>query len=151
MAGPPLYEHRNYYIIVMIEHSRMWVEVAALPSKDSSETARVFRRDVLCRYGAPAKVSTDLGIEFGKEFSEMLDDVLIDHRRTSRDHLQTDGLAESMGQNFKAELRKACLSSKASAWRDRLLGRSMTKRPRRLGELILDDERAEVQSVTKRA
>ena len=37
-----VYEHENYYIMAMIEHFSKWVEVAALPSKESSETARVF-------------------------------------------------------------------------------------------------------------
>ena len=48
----------------------------------------------------------------------MLDEVLIDHRRTSRDHPQADGLARRMVQTLKVALRKACLVGKASEWED---------------------------------
>ena len=78
--------------MVMIEHFCKWVEVVAIPSKESCETARVFRLYVLCRYGAPAEVLTDQGTEFRGEFQEMLDEALTDHR-TSRDHPHADGLA----------------------------------------------------------
>ena len=61
-------EYGNYYIIVMIEHFSKWVEVVAIPSKESCETARVFRQYVLCRCGAPAEVLTDQGTEFRGEF-----------------------------------------------------------------------------------
>ena len=39
--------------LVMIEHSSKWVEVVAIPTKESFDTAQVFRQYVLCRYGAP--------------------------------------------------------------------------------------------------
>ena len=113
LAGPfPESEYGNYYIMVMIEHFSKWVEVVAIPTKESCETARVFRQYVLCRYGAPAEVLTDQGTEFRGEFQEMLDEALIDHRRTSRDHPQPDGLAERMVQTLKIVLRKACLTGK---------------------------------------
>ena len=54
----------------------------------------------------------DQGTEFIGEFPEMLDELLIDHRRTLRDHPQADGLAERMVQTLKVALRKACLTIK---------------------------------------
>ena len=91
LAGPfPQLEYGNYYIMVMIEHFSKWVEVVAIPTKESRETARVFGQYVLCRYGAPAEVLTDQGTEFRGEFQEMVDEALVDHRRTSRDHPQAD-------------------------------------------------------------
>ena len=98
--------------MVMIEHFSKWVEVVAILSKETCETAKVFRQYVLCKYGAPAKVLTDQGTEFRGEFQEMLDEALIDDRRTSRDHPQADGLAERMVQTLKVALRKACLIGK---------------------------------------
>ena len=36
LAGPfPQSEYRNYYIMVMIEHFSKWVEVVAIPTKES--------------------------------------------------------------------------------------------------------------------
>ena len=60
----PQSEFGNYYIIVMIEHFSKWVEVVATPTKESCETATVFRQYVLCMYGAPAEVLTDQGTEY---------------------------------------------------------------------------------------
>ena len=87
--------------MVMIEHFSKWVEVVAIPTKESCEIARVFCQYVRCRYGAPAEVLTDQRTEFRGEFQEMLDEALIDHHRTSRDRPQADGLAERMVQTLK--------------------------------------------------
>ena len=113
VAGPfPQSEYGNYYIMVMIDLFSKWVELVAIPTKESCETARVFRQYVLCRYGAPAEVMTDWGTEFRGEFQEMLDEAIFDHRRKSRDHPQADGLAERMVQTLKVAQRKACLTGK---------------------------------------
>ena len=56
---------------------------------------------------------TDQGTEFIGEFQELLDEALIDPRRTSRDHLQADGLVERMVQTLKFALRKVCMTGKA--------------------------------------
>ena len=124
---------------------------------------------------------TDQGTVFRGELQEMLDEALIDHRRTSRDHPHADGLAEIMVQTLKVALRKACLTSKVSGWEDRLatitmghrmstheslahfspyyllfgrqplLGRNVSNRLRELPELDLDGEAARVADVTARA
>ena len=62
LAGPlPVSKYGNTFVMVMIEHFRKWAEVVAIPTKESTETAWVFREFVLCRYGAPAVVLTDQG------------------------------------------------------------------------------------------
>ena len=112
LAGQfPRSKYGNYYIMVMIEHFSKWVEVVAIPTKDSYETTRVFRLYILRRYGAQAEVLTDSRTEFRGEFQEMLDEALIDHCRTLRDHPHADGLAERMVHTLKVALRKACLTS----------------------------------------
>ena len=64
LAGPfPQSEYGNYYIMVMIEHFSKWVEVVAIPSKKSCETATVFRQYVMCTYGAPPEVLTDEALD----------------------------------------------------------------------------------------
>ena len=74
----------------------------------------MFREFVLCRYGAPAEVLTDQGTKFRGAFQELLDEALVDHRRTSQENPQSDGLAKRMVQTSKVALRKACLKGKAS-------------------------------------
>ncbi len=51
-------------------------------------------------------VLTDQGTEFQGEFQVLCDKVLIDHRTTSRDHPEADGLAKRVVQTVKRALRK---------------------------------------------
>jgi hypothetical protein len=95
----------NRYVVVMIEHFSKWIELVPILEKISHHTAAALR-GVLCRYGAPTKVLTDQGEEFQGEFTELLTKLLIDHRLTSRDHPQSDGLAKRMVQTVKEALRK---------------------------------------------
>ena len=60
MAGPfPESARGNVYILVMIEHFSKWIEIAAVPSKETDVVAEAFKEHVLCRYGAPAEVLTE--------------------------------------------------------------------------------------------
>jgi hypothetical protein len=105
----------NRYVVVMIEHFSKWKELVPIPEKTSHHTAAALR-GVLCRYGAPAEVLTDQGKEFQGEFTELLTKFLIDHCLTSRDHPQSDGLAERMVQTIKEALWKYVLKSERHHW-----------------------------------
>jgi hypothetical protein len=85
----------NRYVVVMTQHFSKWIELVPIPEKTSHHTAAALR-GVLCRFGAPAEVLTDQGEEFQGEFAELPIKLLIDHRLTSRDHPQSDRLAERM-------------------------------------------------------
>jgi hypothetical protein len=76
----------NIYIMIMIEHFSKWVELVALPDKSSHNTSHVFLQQVLSRFGACVKCLIDQGSEFRREFQDLLNHVLINHHRTSRDH-----------------------------------------------------------------
>ena len=58
------------------------------------------------RFGALAEVLTDQGREFQGDFQALCELAYIDHRTTSRDHPEADGLAERMVQTVKRGLRK---------------------------------------------
>jgi hypothetical protein len=105
----------NKYVVVMIEHFSKWIELVPIPDKTSHHTAAALR-GVLCRYGAPAEVLTDQGEEFQGEFAELLIKLLIDHRLTSRDQPQSDGLAKRMVQTVKEALWKYVLMSDRHHW-----------------------------------
>ena len=96
----------NARILVCTEHFSKWVELIPLPTKSSTNAARVFL-EVLSRYGAPGEVVTDRGGEFQAEFDVLLTKHEITHRLASRDHPQADGLAERMVQTMKRSLRKS--------------------------------------------
>ena len=70
---------------------------------------------MLSRYGAPREVLTDRGGEFQAEFDDLLTKHEITHRLASRDHPQTDGLA-----NMKRSLRKSLCDGGGLRW-DELL------------------------------
>jgi len=57
-------------------------------------------------FGACVECLIDQGLEFKGGFQYLLDHVLIDHHRTSKDHPQVDALVERMVQTCKKGLRK---------------------------------------------
>jgi len=117
LAGElPQTSRGNVYIMIMIEHFSKWVELVALPNKSSHSTSQAFLQQILSRFGACAKCLTDQGSEFRGEFQDLLDHVLIDHRRTSRDHPQADGLVERMVQTCKKGFQKICLTKNKEDW-----------------------------------
>jgi hypothetical protein len=117
LAGPlPRSRRGKLYALVMIEHFSKWLELVALPSKEPRHIATAFTECVLTRYGAPAEVLTDQGTEFRGEFQDLLDESFIDHRLTSRNHPQADGLAERMVQTVKVALRKYALDRDVKDW-----------------------------------
>jgi len=94
-AGPlPLTVRHNKYVLIIVEHFSKWIELVPSPDKSSEGVAYAFLDRVLSHFGAPVEVLTDQGTEFQGEFQVLCDKVLIDHRTTSRDHPEADGLAE---------------------------------------------------------
>jgi len=90
--------------MIMIEHFSKCVELVALPDRSSYSTNHVFLQQVLSRFGACVECLTDQGSKFKGEFQYLLDHALIDHRQTSSDHPQADGLAKRMVQTCKKGL-----------------------------------------------
>jgi hypothetical protein len=82
--------------MIMIKHFSKWVELVALLDKSSHSTGHAFLHQILSRFGACVECLTYQRLEFRGEFQNLLDHSLIDHRRTSKDHPQDDGLAERM-------------------------------------------------------
>lgn len=106
-AGPLVVTPRGAkYVLVMVEHFSKWIELVALPQNSSELAAMAFLDRVLARFGAPAEVLTDQGREFLGSFEALCTKALIDHRTTSRDHPEADGLAERVVQTVKRGLRK---------------------------------------------
>jgi hypothetical protein len=96
----------NKCVMVCIEHFSKWCEI--IPTKDKSPTTTrdAFVAAVLNRFGSPAEIVTDRGGEFESEFAQTLGESFIDHRTTSADHPQSDGLGERIVQTMKYGLKK---------------------------------------------
>ena len=84
----------NFYGMVCVESLSRYVELIALTNKEAQTVANAFRTHILGRFGACAEVVTDQGSEFKGEFHELMAESLIDHRTTSANHAQANGLAE---------------------------------------------------------
>ncbi|GIL64966.1 hypothetical protein Vafri_18821 [Volvox africanus] len=109
LAGPfPTTKRGNTMVVVCVEHFTKHMELAALPSKHSEQTARVLLKRVLTRFSAPAEIVTDRGQEWGGTFDALCEQSLVDHRRTSPNHPQADGAAERIIQVLKRSLCKFC-------------------------------------------
>lgn len=107
LAGPfPQSRAGSVYVMICIEHFSKQIEVIAIPAKEAKHTAVAFLSAVIARYGACAEVVTDRGTEFEGEFEQLLFECLIDHRTTSPNHPQADGLAERCVQTIKKALAK---------------------------------------------
>ena len=98
----------NRYILHAVEHYSGLMEAVPMPSKESSDTAYAFSVAVISRYGGSAQVLTDNGGEYRGEFQTLLEQCGIDHRTTSSNHPQSNGLAERAVQTVKRALRKHC-------------------------------------------
>jgi hypothetical protein len=102
--------------MIMIKHFSKWVELVVLPDKSSHNTNHAFLQQVLSRFGACVKCLTDQGSELRGEFQDLLDHAFINHRRTSKDHPQADGLTKRMVRTCKKGLQKICLTKNKEDW-----------------------------------
>jgi len=102
--------------MIMIDHFSKWVELVALPDKSSHNTNQVFLQQVLNKFGACVECLIDQGFEVKGEFQNLLDHGFIDHRWTSRDHPEADGLVERMVQTCKKRFRKIYLTWNKEDW-----------------------------------
>ncbi|OAE21603.1 hypothetical protein AXG93_939s1100 [Marchantia polymorpha subsp. ruderalis] len=114
----PLTVRHHQYVLVMVEHFSKWIELVALRDKASDGVAYAFLDRVLSHYGALAEVLTDHWMEFQGEFQVLNDKTMIDHRTTSQDHPEVDGLAERVVQMMKRALHKYGLQNRHLGDRD---------------------------------
>jgi hypothetical protein len=105
----------NRYVMVMIEHFSKWIELVPLPAREHEYTAAALL-DVLTRFGAPAEVVTDQGVEFQGAFADLLEQLMIDHRKTLRDHPQGDGASEPVVGIVKTGLRTYSVTYDKRHW-----------------------------------
>jgi hypothetical protein len=104
-----------------IEYFSCVLVVEPLPTKEAKNTAYAFKHAVLERFGASAQVLTDNGTEYEGEFHALLAECFIDHRRTSPNHPQSNGLVERSVQTIKQALRSHCEDTRSvDTWDEKL-------------------------------
>lgn len=91
----PKSKNGNIAILVWEDSSTRWSET--IPSDDTSAATigKMSRQKIVCRFGCPRKVLTDLGRNLmAAVFEEFLRFTKTDRLRTTANHPQTDGLVE---------------------------------------------------------
>ena len=110
-SGPyPVTRQGNAYILHAIEYFSATLIAVPMPNKESASTAYAFRHAILSRFGACAQVVTDGGTEYQGDFDSLMTECGIDHRSTSPNHPQANGLVERTVATIKRALRKHCES-----------------------------------------
>jgi len=113
--------HKNRYILHAVEHFSSLMVAVPMPTKESSETAYAFAHGVLAHFGGPAEVLTDNGGEYQGEFQALMQRCGVDHRTTSSNRPQSNGLAERAVQTVKRALRKHCEATlSVNTWDEQL-------------------------------
>jgi transposase InsO family protein len=119
LFGPlPASSNGYTYVMVCVEAFSKWAELVPLKDKSARTVRDAFLTHVLARFGAMAELVSDQGREYAGEFAELLEECLIDHRFTSRNHPQANGLAERTVQTIKEALRKCIGDGDKTAWEE---------------------------------
>ena len=83
------------YVLGMTDAFTKYVELVALPNKESRTVAEAIFEKWFCRFGIPLEVITDQGKEFCGELTEDLFKLMrVDHRTTTAYHPQCNSQAE---------------------------------------------------------
>lgn len=109
----------NKYVLIAVEHFSKYMELVPLPNKEPATTASAFAQ-LIGRFAAPAEVLTDAGGEWRQQFDQLLERCFVEHRRTSGNHPQANGLAERCVQTTKRALSKLCEQEHSTDWDEQL-------------------------------
>jgi hypothetical protein len=78
----------------MIKHFSKWLEVVLSPDWSNEGATYTFLDRIFNRSSVPVEVLIDQGIKFHGDFEKLCEKALIDHRTTSQNHLEVDGLTK---------------------------------------------------------
>ena len=108
LLGPmPRDRDGNKYCVVMVDAFSNWVEMAAIPSKDTSEVATAFLNKWICSKSIPEVCVTDNGGEFDSGlFRELNERLGIIKKWTSSYHPQSNAVVERRNRDIVAYIRK---------------------------------------------
>lgn len=102
ILGPlPITRTGNRYVLVMADYFSKWPEAIAVPNQEAETIARVFIRELVCRFGAPLELHTDQGRNFEAVLmAEVLRILQVRKTRTTALHPQSDGMVERLNRTL---------------------------------------------------
>ncbi len=94
------------HILTMIDRSTRYLEAVALKSTSTETCMEAFTANWLARFGVPAKLTTDRGVQFASHAWEVFCKTLgIEHIQTTAYHPQANGMVERSHRQLKDSLR----------------------------------------------
>lgn len=119
IIGPLPTSDGKRYCLTMADRFTRWPEAEPVADISAETIVRAFYRSWICRYGVPAKVTTDQGRQFESELFRNLTQVLGTKRcRTTAYHPQTNGCIERWHRTLKTALTAHLINS--TRWTDLL-------------------------------
>lgn len=96
VVGPlPLTQSGNKYLLTFQDTFTKYPEAVAIPDQKVHTVAKTFVNTIICRFGCPKTITTDLGSNFTSEmFSEICNLLAIRAIRTTAYHPQANGVIE---------------------------------------------------------
>ena len=108
ILGPfPISSLGNRYLLVVTDCFTKWVEALPLSNMRTKTIAKVFVREIVCRYRVPLEVHTDQGRNFDSKLIKELSQLLgIRETRATPLHPQSNGQIERQNRTILEYLSK---------------------------------------------
>ncbi len=94
------------HLLTMVDRSTRWAEAVPLVNTSSASCAAAFFNSWVSRFGVPAVLTSDRGVQFSSAvWGELCKTLGISHRLTTAYHPQANGLVERFHRQLKDALR----------------------------------------------
>jgi Integrase core domain len=114
LVGPlPPSERGHTFLMTMIDRTTRWPEIVPVVNATAQECVDIFVNNWVARFGIPAHITTDNGVQFTSAvWAAMCKQLGSNHITTSAYHPQGNGIVERLHRTVKEALRsRQCGSS----------------------------------------
>ncbi len=102
----PVTEDGSTYLLTMVDRTICWLEAVTLRSIEAAACADAFIGTWVARYGVPAVVTTNRGLQFTSAvWAALCQRLNIDHITTTAYHPQSNGMIERTHRQLKDAFR----------------------------------------------
>jgi transposase InsO family protein len=106
IVGPLPSSQGFHHLLTIIDRSTRWLEAIPLQSTTAAAVADALTSGWIARFGVPAELTTDRGVQFTSEiWSILMNRLGIRHHQTTAYHPQANGMIERAHRQLKDALR----------------------------------------------